>query len=351
MVDTNDIYQRPAYQSSHREVPAASREFAGHRKPVTDWRPNHVLILVNPLTKWDRQCVTPLIATCSPPSRPPSSPFASPALAADDPAPKDAPQGAAVTVLKASKFCFPNLVEAFGIIVPREETMVRPERPGLKVAEILADPGETVTAGQNLARLTLPEGGTTHGHGAGRGLVLSSTAQIGALASPRGEALFSDHRAQRVRPGRDGADAGSAEACRQSAGANQDRRRGRGRGQGSPRRPTVEPNSQLGQVFISITTNRRLFVNSSGRAMIKTGQSCGVSVPLTAVLYGSAGTVVQVVRRARIETKRVEIGLMSGGQVEIREGLAEGDIVVARAGALLREGDPVRPVTAEAEAR
>jgi hypothetical protein len=30
--------------------------------------------------------------------------------------------------------------------------------------------------------------------------------------------------------------------------------------------------------------------------------------------------------------------------VEIREGVAEGDIVVARAGALLREGDPVRPV-------
>jgi hypothetical protein len=85
--------------------------------------------------------------------------------------------------------------------------------------------------------------------------------------------------------------------------------------------------------------------------MIKTGQSCGVSVPLTAVLYGSAGTVVQVVRRARIETKRVEIGLMAGGQVEIRDGLTEGDIVVARAGAILREGDPVRPVTASAEAR
>ena len=62
--------------------------------------------------------------------------------------------------------------------------------------------------------------------------------------------------------------------------------------------PTVEPNSQLGQVFIGITTNRRLAINASGRALIKTGQSCGVAVPLTAVLYGSAGTVVQVVKRA-----------------------------------------------------
>jgi hypothetical protein len=92
-------------------------------------------------------------------------------------------------------------------------------------------------------------------------------------------------------------------------------------------------------------------VNSSGRAQIKTGQSCGIAVPLTAILYGSAGTVVQVVRRQRVETRRVEIGLMSAGQVEIREGIVEGDIVVARAGALLREGDPVRPVMAAADAK
>jgi len=115
---------------------------------------------------------------------------------------------------------------------------------------------------------------------------------------------------------------------------------------------TIEPNSQLGQVFVAVTTNRRLLVNSSARAMITTGKSCNnVAVPLTAVLYGSAGTVVQVVRRQRIETKRVEIGLLSGGQVEIRDGLQEGDIVVARAGALLREGDPVRAVTASADGK
>jgi hypothetical protein len=45
----------------------------------------------------------------------------------------------------------------------------------------------------------------------------------------------------------------------------------------------------------------------------------------------------------------VETGLMSAGQVEIRDGIAEGDIVVARAGALLREGDPVRPVMVAAD--
>jgi HlyD family secretion protein len=276
--------------------------------------------------------------------------LASPALAAEEPA-KDAPQGAAVTVLTAAKFCFPNQVEAFGMLIPRDETFVRPDRPGLKVAEILAEAGDTVTAAQPLARLALPEGGTVTVQAPVAGLVLSSTAVIGAVASPRGEALFSiiarsEFDLVGMVPTQD----------LPKLAVNQPARIrivGAGEVEGKVRRvsATVEPNSQLGQVIVSITTNRKLLVNSSGRAIIKTGQSCGVSVPLTAVLYGSAGTVVQVVRRARIETKRVEVGLMAGGQVEIREGLAEGDIVVARAGALLREGDPVRPVTGAAEGK
>ena len=44
---------------------------------------------------------------------------------------------------------------------------MRPERQGLKVAEMLAEAGDTVTAGQTLARLTLPEGGVTLRAGAG----------------------------------------------------------------------------------------------------------------------------------------------------------------------------------------
>jgi HlyD family secretion protein len=275
-----------------------------------------------------------------------------PTLAADDPAAREGPQGAAVSVLKAAKSCFPDVVEAFGTLVAREETFVRPERPGLKVAEVLAEPGDTVTLGQILARLSpLEGGGSIPVSSPVGGLVLSSTATIGALASPRGEALFS----LIARSEFDLVALVSTEDLPKVAVNQPARVRLVGGGEvgGKVRRiaATVEPNSQLGQVFVALTTNRKLFVNGSGRAMITTGKSCGVSVPLTAVLYGTAGTVVQVVRRARIETKRVEVGLMSGGQIEIREGLAEGDVVVARAGALLREGDLVRPVMESAEAR
>jgi multidrug efflux pump subunit AcrA (membrane-fusion protein) len=259
------------------------------------------------------------------------------------------PKGAAVTVLKATKSCFGNIVEVSGTIIPREETQVRPERMGLKVAEVLADAGDNVTAGQSLARLSLPEGGTVLVQAPVAGMISASTAAVGAMASGKGEALFSiiarsEFDLVGLVPTRDIAKLQVNQSARIKV-------IGAGEVDGKVRRlsTTVEPNSQLGQVFVGVTTNRRLLVNSSGRAQIKTGQSCGIAVPLTAILYGSAGTVVQVVRRQRVETRRVETGLMSQGQVEIREGVAEGDIVVARAGALLREGDPVRPVMADAK--
>ena len=69
-----------------------------------------------------------------------------------------------------------------------------------------------------------------------------------------------------------------------------------------------------------------------------------LGVPSAAVLYGPSGPTVQVVTGNRVETRRVRTGLAADALVEVREGLAEGDTVVARAGTFLRDGDTVRPV-------
>jgi len=218
------------------------------------------------------------------------------------------------------------------------------------VAEIMADAGDTVTAGQTLARLTLPEGGTAVVQAPVAGLIASSSAVIGAVASGKGEALFSIiARNEYDLVGL----ASTTDLPKLSV--NQPatiRVIGIGDVDAKVRRiaPTVEPAVQLGPVYIGITANRKLPVNASGRALVKTGQSCNVAVPLTAIQYTAAGTVVQVVKRQRIETKKVETGLMQGGQIEIRDGLNEGEDIVARAGSLLREGDLVRPVAAAADA-
>ncbi|MBB4365401.1 multidrug efflux pump subunit AcrA (membrane-fusion protein) [Bradyrhizobium sp. CIR18] len=270
-----------------------------------------------------------------------------PARAADD----DAPKGPAVTVLKVAKSCFSDIVEATGTIIAREETSVRPERPGLKVTDVLAEAGDTTTAGQVLARLALPEGGTLQVTAPVAGVIATSTAQIGNFASAKGEALFTIvARSEYDLVGLVATTDMRKLAVNQPATV---RIAGAGDIDGKVRRigPTVEPNIQQGMVYIGISSQKRLLLKASGRALIKTGQSCNVAVPLTAVQYSSAGTVVQVIRRNRVETKRVEVGLMSGGNIEVRDGLNDGDVVVARAGALLREGDPVRPVMAAEAAK
>lgn len=269
------------------------------------------------------------------------------ARAADD----EAPKGPAVTVLKVAKSCFSDIVEATGTIIAREETSVRPERPGLKVTDVLAEAGDTTTAGQVLARLALPEGGTLQVTAPVAGVIATSTAQIGNFASAKGEALFTIvARSEYDLVGLVATTDVRKLAVNQPATV---RIAGSGDIEGKVRRigPTVEPNIQQGMVYIGISSQKRLLLKASGRALIKTGQSCNVAVPLTAVQYSSAGTVVQVIRRNRVETKRVETGLMSGGNIEVREGLNDGDVVVARAGALLREGDPVRPVMAAEAAK
>lgn len=269
------------------------------------------------------------------------------ALAADE----DAPKGPAVTVLKVAKSCFSDIVEATGSIIAREETAVRPERPGLKVSEVLAEAGDTITAGQVLARLALPEGGSLQITAPVAGVIATSTAQIGNFASAKGEALFTIvARSEYDLVGLVATSDMRKLAVNQPATV---RIAGSGDLDGKVRRigPTVEPNIQQGLVYIGISSQKRLLLNAGGRALIKSGQSCNVAVPLTAVQYSPAGTVVQLIRRNRVETKRVEVGLMSSGNIEVREGLNEGDIVVARAGALLREGDPVRPVMATEAAK
>jgi HlyD family secretion protein len=265
------------------------------------------------------------------------------AFAADD---ADAVKGPAVSVLKASKACFPEIVEASGFLIPRDEVSIRPDRPGAKVIDVMAEAGDVVGSNQALARVATEQGASTISAPVA-GLVSSSTAVIGSPASAKGEALFTvvtrgefDLVAQ-VSTGNLGKLSVDQPATVRIVGALDEM-------QGKVRRvsATVEPNSQLGNVFVAISTSKRLLGNASGRAMIKTGESCGISVPLTAVIYSPAGTIIQVVRHQTVETKRVEVGLMNGGNVEIREGLQEGETVVARAGALLREGDSVRPILA-----
>jgi multidrug efflux pump subunit AcrA (membrane-fusion protein) len=79
------------------------------------------------------------------------------------------------------------------------------------------------------------------------------------------------------------------------------------------------------------------------KAMIDAGQRDAVGVPSTAVLYQNESATVLAVIGDRVRERTVKPGLFAGDSVEIKEGLKEGEIVVMRAGSLLRSGDAISP--------
>ena len=70
-----------------------------------------------------------------------------------------------------------------------------------------------------------------------------------------------------------------------------------------------------------------------------------ITVPAGAVLADGSGERVQVIRDGRVEARPVKAGILWDGQREILDGLQPGEVVMQRAGAFFRDGDPVKPVT------
>jgi HlyD family secretion protein len=277
--------------------------------------------------------------------------YGGPPARAAEPADAEAASDLAVTVVPAKRACFVETIHVTGVLVPRTEILVRPDRQGLKVSEILVQQGDTVAAGQTLARLAPPEGDKTTDRVSVQapeaGVVNSVSAVIGATASVAAQPLFAI-----VKHGELDLLAEASTSALSRLAPNQDAKVeviGVGELNGKVRRSsaTINPQTQLGQVYVDVANDSRLRVGAFGRATIDVGRSCGATIPLSAVLYGSDGTVVQVVREGRVETRAVTVGLIDKGRAEISDGLSEGDVVVARAGAFLRDGDRVRPVSAK----
>lgn len=111
--------------------------------------------------------------------------------------------------------------------------------------------------------------------------------------------------------------------------------------------PEVERLTRLGRVRIFIGDKPGLFVGSFARGRIQIAESRGLAVPVSAVLHGPNGPVVQVVVDGHIATRQVRVGLVQSSLIEVREGLKSGESVVVRAGTFLRDGDLVRPVPLE----
>lgn len=109
--------------------------------------------------------------------------------------------------------------------------------------------------------------------------------------------------------------------------------------------PEVDKETRLGAVRIFIGDRPDLKIGGFGRGTIETSAGRAVAVPLSAVLYADDGVTVQVVRNGKIATRAVKTGHETAGRIAIESGVAEGELVVVKAGTFLRDGDAVRART------
>jgi multidrug efflux pump subunit AcrA (membrane-fusion protein) len=243
-----------------------------------------------------------------------------------------------------------------GFLVARDEAVVTLDAPGLRVTEVLVGEGDRVTSGQTLVRLVRQAGEGQDASAAARtsiilkapaaGVVTRSTAVVGATASPmQNEPLFRiavDNEIELE------AEVPSIHAGAISPGQTariqiEDSRELSGRVRQAP--AAVDQRTQLGRARLSLERDPWLRLGMFARATIDADRSCGISVPRSAVHYRTEGPRVQVVRDNVIETRVVQVGFHSDMDIEIREGLREGDLIVANAGSSLREGG--KPIMAD----
>jgi len=266
---------------------------------------------------------------------------------------KETPSNALVIVTKSrGNACFSDLVRVTGFIVPRREAVVGVDQEGFKVSDVLVREGETVTENQELARLTPPP--AQPGAGArpsaptslrapAAGLVTEVKTIVGAPASPQAGPMFRISVNNEIELD---AEVPAVHMLKLNPGATARISRDNAPdlvGRVRLVSPQIDRTTQLGHIRISLTNNPSLKVGMFARANIDAKRSCGVAVPRTAIDH----LTVQVVKGNTVETRRVRTGLVSDTDIEILEGLAEGEIVVADAGSSLHDGDQIKTMFAE----
>lgn len=178
------------------------------------------------------------------------------------------------------------------------------------------------------------------------GLITARNAQIGALASAQGGPMFVLTRdgALELR-----ADVSEADLPRVQAGQTAMITLASGTapltGTLTLVEPSIDPATRLGRARITLDKPDQVRSGMFAEADILVVSRTAIAVPVTAV--GSEGneTTVMTVKDGVVHRIVVTTGIRDGGWVEVLTGLAEGDEIVAKAGAFVTDGDKINPIS------
>lgn len=114
--------------------------------------------------------------------------------------------------------------------------------------------------------------------------------------------------------------------------------------------PEVDRLTRLGKVRIALPAGSTKSVGAFARGVIEIDRRVGLTVPVTAITYRRDLATVQIVEKGPadgqglVRIRSVRLGLTGQGKVELTEGVNQGDVVVARSGTFVRDGDIITPV-------
>ena len=113
--------------------------------------------------------------------------------------------------------------------------------------------------------------------------------------------------------------------------------------------PAIDPVTRLGRVRIVVDQASQVRAGTFLEADIHVSDREVPVIPVNALGTDAEGSYVMAVGTdGKVHRLAVKTGVRDGGQVEITEGAAQGQMVVAKAASFVRDGDIVTPVT-EAE--
>jgi HlyD family secretion protein len=113
--------------------------------------------------------------------------------------------------------------------------------------------------------------------------------------------------------------------------------------------PTLNTATRLGKVRIALDDSLAVREGMFAEADITVDERDALVIPVSAVGGSADAPTVFKVTDGKVIQTAVKTGIRDGGLIEIVEGLAKCDLVVAKAGAFVRDGDRVNPVVIENE--
>lgn len=308
-----------------------------------------------------------------------------------------------VSIVRAKNLPLSSSIMVTGSLAPQRVVLVHAQTSGLVLTELLVEEGQMVRAGQILARLSserqraelsgargelhraeqaLARAEALKASGTMAGSAADSAAASHAEALARVRALEIDVARSEVRAPLAGllqrrhieigevandnplfeiAAEGAMElvaelseaAWRQAQiGQSADITLADGRAMtGEVRRLSgaLDSKTRLGRAWIGLNNVPAGLVSGAGAsARLRIGSAVLLAVPQSSLLFDQQGVHVFVVTDGKAVRRAVTLGAQNAENAEAVHGLSAGEAVVAKAGSLLRDGDPVRAFDADA---